>query len=80
MKSLNLNKPFKSYILLNVITSRFLPKMQREGYRSMNKFLHLNGNSGDEIFKSLQDTYGDNAPSRTTVFFGFVNSSGEKKA
>ena len=67
MKSLKLNKGVKSYIIINV-NLQFSLKMQREEYRSVIKFLYLNGNSEDEILRSLQNTYGQNALSRTTVF------------
>ena len=68
MKSLKLNKRVKGYIILNVVNLQFSLKMQCEEYRSVIKFLYINGSSGDEILRSLQNTHGQNAPSRATVF------------
>ena len=69
MKSLKLNNWLKFYVILITPTSRFLLEMQRNEYRSVIKFLHLNSNGGEEILRSLHDTYGDSAPSRSTVYY-----------
>jgi len=41
---------------------------QKFEYRSVIKFLVLEGESPSNIYKHLMVVYGDHAPSRTTVF------------